>query len=509
MLKPRDIDLIKIKGIELNQFKTHLKNFKSGFPFAKLDSAATIGNGIIRFTEKEINDLISFFDDHSNKYDILKFVPASGAASRMFKHLFEYRELDKNNLKDHPEENDFNSAAFFFKHLGEFAFYQDLMHLMSENGLSIKECLNGNDHKPIINHLLDSKGLQYASLPKALLKFHKYEDGARMAFEEHLVEGAHYSKNDKGEVNIHFTLSPEHREKFTDALARIKDKYESKFKVRFNIGFSEQKPSTDMIAVDLENQPLRNEDGDLVFRPGGHGALIENLNDLDGDIVFIKNIDNIVPDQLRDTTYIYKKAIAAHLLKTQDQTFKYLHELKSGKVSQELISEIETFARENLFIDLSNANQTGNRSDFLFNQLNRPIRVCGMVKNEGEPGGGPFWVLDENNAKSLQIVESSQIDLKNQDQKRIVNEATHFNPVDLVCGLQNFEGDKFDLKQFVDPQTGFISIKSQNGKDLKAQELPGLWNGAMAHWITIFVECPIITFNPVKIINDLLREQHQ
>jgi hypothetical protein len=510
MLRRKDIDFIEIKGIELNQFKTHLNNFKSGFPYAKLHSAANVGNGIIQFNGNEIESLIKFFDLHTSKRELLKFVPASGAASRMFKHLFEYREqLEQNSAKDHKEDKNFNSAAYFFNHLTEFAFYNDLSNSMNENSPSLDDCIQHRNHEAIINYLLDIKGLQYAALPKALLKFHQYKDGARMAFEEHLVEGANYCKNDKDKVNIHFTVSPEHREKFTDAIARIKDKYESRFGVRFNIDFSIQKPSTDMIAVDLDNQPLRNENGDLVFRPGGHGALIENLNDIDGDIVFIKNIDNIVPDKIRETTYTYKKVIAAHLLKTQEQTFEYLRKLKAGQPSEELISEIEAFAQESLFIDLSDAVKTEDRIDFLFKKLIRPIRVCGMVKNEGEPGGGPFWVLDENNTKSLQIVESSQINLKNEDQQRIVNEATHFNPVDLVCGLRNFEGEKFDLKKFIDPQTGFISIKSQNGKELKAQELPGLWNGAMTDWITIFVECPIITFNPVKTINDLLREQHQ
>ena len=510
MLRRKDIDFIEIKGIELNQLKAHIQNFKSGFPFAKLHSAANLGNGIIQFTEHEIDGLIKFFDSHTSMRDILKFVPASGAASRMFKHLFEYREqLVQNSDKNQEKDQSFNSAAYFFNHIADFAFYKDLSHLMNESSSSIEDCMLNKNHKAIIDYLLDTKGLQYAALPKALLKFHKYDDGARMAFEEHLVEGANYCKGDKNEVNIHFTVSPEHREKFTDAIARIKDKYESKFDVSFNIDFSEQKPSTDMIAVDLENQPLRNHEGNLVFRPGGHGALIENLNDIDGDIVFIKNIDNIVPDKLRETTYTYKKVIAAHLLTVQEQTFEYLRKLKAEKPSEELISEIEAFAQESLFIDLSNAEKIEDRIDFIFKKLNRPIRVCGMVKNEGEPGGGPFWVLDENNSKSLQIVESSQIDLTNKDQQRIVNEATHFNPVDLVCGLRNFEGEKFDLKEFVDPQTGFISMKSQNGKELKAQELPGLWNGAMADWITIFVECPIITFNPVKIINDLLREQHQ
>ncbi len=506
MLESKDIDFIQTKGISLNLFKTHIYNFKTGFPSCNLHSAAKIGNGIIRFSEKEVNELIEFFDSNAMQRNLLKFVPASGAASRMFKHLFEF----KDSMNDIPNDSGFNSVSSFFEHLSEFAFYDDLFEVMKKNGNDLEKAFENKDYKLIINQLLNDEGLQYAALPKALLKFHNYKDGARLAIEEHLVEGAIYSKNNQDLVKIHFTVSPEHQNKFIETLNKVKAKYETLFGVKFNIEFSVQKPSTDMIAVDMQNEPLRDGNGKLIFRPGGHGALIENLNDIDGDIIFVKNIDNIVPDRLRETTYTYKKVIAAHLIKVQERAFKYLHALKSDQpLTLGKISEIESFAKEELFIDLSKKPDTESESAFLFKKLNRPIRVCGMVKNEGEPGGGPFWVLNDTGEKSLQIVESSQMDLQNSDQKKIVKEATHFNPVDLVCGVRDFQGQKFNLKEFVDPQTGFISKKSQNGKELKAQELPGLWNGAMADWITIFVECPIITFNPVKIINDLLREQHQ
>ncbi len=510
MLEPKDIDFIADKGISLNQFKTHILNFKTGFPHSNLYSAAIVNNGILRFSEKQVNELIRFFDSNSRQRNMLKFVPASGAASRMFKHLFEFRDqLDKNKTDELLKDENFNSVAYFFKHLSEFAFYEDLSERMKHDGHNIEEFIQKKDYKAIIDHLLDSNGLSYASLPKALLRFHNYNDGARLAIEEHLVEGAVYCKNAKDEVNIHFTVSPEHREKFIETIENLKGKYEAMFGVQFNIDLSIQKPSTDMIAVDLQNEPMRDSKGNLVFRPGGHGALIENLNDIEGDIIFVKNIDNIVPDKLRESTYTYKKLIAAHLIKVQQQTFEYLKELELENITKEKIAEIELFAEQELFIDLSMITSAKNKPEFLFKKLNRPIRVCGMVKNEGEPGGGPFWVLNDSGEKSLQIVESSQINLENKSQKKIVSDATHFNPVDLVCGVLNYQGKKFNLKNFVDPQTGFISIKSQNGKELKAQELPGLWNGAMADWITIFVECPIITFNPVKIINDLLREQHQ
>lgn len=511
MLESKDLDFINKKGIELNSFKSHIHNFKKGFPHSILDSAATIGNGILRFTDQEANALVDFFNTHSAERATLKFVPASGAASRMFKHLFEYRDqLSDNCTNKALTDEGFNSVAYFFKHLNEFAFFSDLEDLMKENEHNLVECLENKNHKVIIDQLLNIEGLQYASLPKALLKFHNYDDCARFAIEEHLVEGAVYCKNAANEVNIHFTVSPEHQEKFTEAIGVVKEKYEKKFGVRFNINFSIQKPSTDMIAVDLQNEPIRDIKGDLVFRPGGHGALIENLNDLDGDIIFVKNIDNIVPDRLRETTYTHKKIIAAHLIKVQQKAFKYLDELRANpSLSVDKVSKIKLFAKDELFIDLKEIDKTEDLSEFLIKKLNRPIRVCGMVKNEGEPGGGPFWVLNDLGEKSLQIVESSQINLDDQAQKNIVNKATHFNPVDLVCGVRDYRGNKFNLKDFIDPQTGFISKKSQNGKELKAQELPGLWNGAMANWISIFVECPIITFNPVKIINDLLREQHQ
>ena len=505
MLKNNDIEFIRAKGISEEHLETQLQNFRNGFPYSNLKSAAIVGNGIVKFDDNEIKKLVEFFNSESLGRQILKFVPASGAASRMFKHLFEFRDNpDEKQLNDES----FNSVGYFFKHLTEFAFYDDLSELFEFKGFKLPESIRDKEYKKIIDLLLDTEGLQYASLPKGLLKFHNYTDGARLAIEEHLVEGAVYSKNADNKVKIHFTVSPEHQEKFETAIEKVKRKYEIAFDIQFEISFSIQKPSTDMIAVDMQNEPLSDANGNFVFRPGGHGALIENLNDIDGDIIFIKNIDNIVPDRLRETTYIYKKVIAAHLAQLQAQTFEYLAKLKNEAISNKLLNEIEAFARNKLFIDLRDKPIKTDHAEFLFKKMNRPIRVCGMVKNEGEPGGGPFWVLDQNGTQSLQIVESSQIDLKNQDQKKILGDATHFNPVDLICGVRDYQGNKFNLKDFVDPQTGFISIKSQNGKELKAQELPGLWNGAMANWITVFVECPIITFNPVKIINDLLREQH-
>ena len=515
MFTENDLQQIQVKGINLETAEKQIENFKNGFPFIQLSEPATTRNGLNSFTEKEEGELEAYFNDYKDEYEILKFVPASGAASRMFKHLLAF----KNNFGGSTEEiaaleadNDFNSVGYFFKKLKKFAFYDALKISLKNDNLDLNNLLEHKDYKTILEYVLTEKGLNYADLPKALLYFHDYPAGARRAFEEHLVEAANYSIDKDRVARVHFTVSPEHQPEFEKVYNNLKAKYEEKFGVTYELKFSQQKPATDTLAVDLNNNPLRNGDGSLIFRPGGHGALIENLNDLDAEIIFIKNIDNIVPDGLRDMTYLYKKVIGGLLMQLQKQTFEYLDLLDEGNVTDEELEEIRTFAHEELSIFIPRAYDGYDnmaKTDFLYNKLNRPMRVAGMVKNEGEPGGGPFWVHDKNNEFSLQIVESSQIDLKNQEQKEIVSKATHFNPVDLVCGVYNFKGQKFDLHEFVDPQTGFISLKSSQGVELKALELPGLWNGAMADWITIFVEVPLITFNPVKTVNDLLRKQHQ
>ncbi len=510
MFNSSDIEFIKSKGINEEQILTQIQGFKDGFAFVHLSAAATFQNGLVRFSKDEISELTDFYDSKSPDRNILKFVPASGAASRMFKHLFEFRDqFDHKPLPELLKDKSFNSVHYFFDKLNDLAFFNDLKEVMESKGADLEDCIKEKDYNCIIGFLLDKDNLNYASLPKGLIKFHNYSDGSRWAIEEHLVEGSVYCKNSSNEVKIHFTVSPEHQNKFTQALDKAKSEYEKKYGVTFDISLSIQKPSTDILAVDLENNPLRDKQGKLIFRPGGHGALIENLNDIKGDIIFVKNIDNIVPDRLRGTTYTYKKLIAGYLIKLQDQTFKYLNILEKDWNGEKL-KEIELFTRKELMISLpADFNSLEEKRQVLFNKLNRPMRICGMVKNEGEPGGGPFWVSVQDGLNSLQIVEASQIDKTKADQKEILSNATHFNPVDLVCGVRDYKGEKFNLKQFVDPKTGFISKKSQNGIVLKAQELPGLWNGAMADWITIFVDCPIITFNPVKIINDLLREQHQ
>lgn len=513
---PKDIKQFKEKEIATETIEKQIEHFKQGFPYIKLVRPATIGDGIFKFSLEQEEELVNGFDILSKEYDIIKFVPASGAASRMFKDLYAFMQKfngSDNHLQELEDQKGFGSVKYFFHHLEEFAFFAELKKKMRESGHDLPECLNKKYYKLILEYLLTAKGLNYANKPKALLLFHRYDNCARLALEEHLVEGASYVKSKKGGVNIHFTVSPEHYEDFKHAVEQKKIKHESKYRVCYHIDYSVQKPSTDTLAVTPENDPFRLDDGNILFRPGGHGALIENLNDLDHDIVFIKNIDNIVPDRLKDQTYKYKKVIAGYLLEVKSKLDAYLELLDEGSATEEELEEMRAFAEEKLLIkhdkEAFAAKEYIEKIDLLYNQFNRPIRVCGMVKNEGEPGGGPFWVQSSTGKESLQIIEKAQIDFDKPKQAKTAQNATHFNPVDLVCAVKDFNGEAFDLKDFIDPATGFISEKSKDGKQLKAQELPGLWNGAMAEWITVFVEVPIITFNPVKIVNDLLREHHK
>jgi len=514
MLNPQDIQQLNQKGIKPVQIEAQIENFVNGFPFVDLVAAATKGDGIQIFDEIEINRLAEYYNVHGPDADVVKFVPASGAASRMFKNLYEFMETytgSVEDLKKFESDQSFNSVYHFISNIRKFAFIEDLENALQKDDLVLDELIDKKQYGIIVEYLLTEKGLNYSSLPKGLLRFHQYDEFSRRPVGEHLVEGAHYARRSTGDVYVHFTVSPEHKEKFLEAIDAVQHWFEDIFKVKYHLSFSEQKPSTDTLAVDMENGPFREKDGSLLFRPGGHGALIENLNDLDGEVIFVKNIDNVVPDRIKEPTYLHKKVIGGLLLKLQKQSFESLELLEEGNLSDEELKGIADFAQKDLMIPLGNEFDKLDKPekiDFLYNKLNRPIRVCGMVKNEGEPGGGPFWLKNADGDVSLQIVESSQIDLKDPEQGKIVQEATHFNPVDLVCGIKDFKGEKFDLRRFIDSTTGFISTKSKDGKNLKAQELPGLWNGAMADWITIFVEAPIITFNPVKTVNDLLREQH-
>lgn len=507
MLTLQDKEYLSQKGISEEKLNEQLDSFKKGFPFLKLSGAASIANGGIKSpTDEERDYFLSQWDSYlSSGAKVVKFVPASGAASRMFKNLFEF-------LDGPSDVPDTDFIKKFFDKIHSFAFFNDLDEACKKNeGKGIDTLVSEGAYKKVIDNLLNDKGLSYGKLPKGLLKFHSYDDSSRTPAEEHLVEGALYTKSETGKVNIHFTVSHEHKALFEKLVEDAAPVYGKAYGVDYEISFSEQKPSTDTVAATPDNEPFRTSDGKILFRPGGHGALIANLNDIDADVIFIKNIDNVVPDRLKGDTVTYKKLIAGVLVDAQRKVSEYLTLLDSGMYSHKQLEEIIHFLHE----EFSCRNpQLKHLEDselviYLRSKLNRPIRVCGMVKNVGEPGGGPFIAYNPDGTTSPQILESSQIDKSNEDYVKMFNDGTHFNPVDLVCSVKNYKGEKFDLPKYVDPATGFISSKSKDGKELKALELPGLWNGAMSDWNTIFVEVPLSTFNPVKTVNDLLREQHQ
>lgn len=502
-----DQDKIQLdnKNISITDVENQISSFEKGFPFLEITSIATVGKGIAQLNDSLKAELVELWNEYCNgNGTVVKFVPASGAASRMFKDVFAFLDGDGRL----PESGFMRT---FFDNIDRFAFYNDLDAKCQSNfNKNVESLLVGGDCKAIVEALLGADGLNYGNLPKGLLKFHAYSEGSRTPVEEHLEEGNLYAKTGGKSVNIHLTVSPEHRALFEALVASVKPLYEKRHGVVLDVNFSEQKSQTDTLAVNEDNTPFR-EDGKLLFRPGGHGALIENLNDLDADVVFVKNIDNVVPDRLKGDECLYKQALAGYLIKVQKQCFEYLKLLDSGEYTREDLLGILHFLQD--VINVKNPDtkylEDAELVLYLKSKLNRPVRVCGMVRNIGEPGGGPFFAVNKDKTVSLQILESSQIDLDNSEKKAMFESGTHFNPVDLVCGLKNYKGDKFDLRKYIDLDTGFISKKSKSGKNLKALELPGLWNGAMSDWNTIFVEVPLSTFNPVKTVNDLLRKEHQ
>ncbi len=506
-LTQKDLDQIEARGISVSKIKIQLENFEKGFPFANIYNAATIGNGIMKPTEYEIDVCLKTFESMRDQFKILKFVPSSGAASRMFKDLVKFASGDGTDIEKYPD------IKKSLENIGKFAFYEKLKSKLRKNGLNIETLESNKDYKTIAQYILKEEGLGYQKKPKAMLEFHKYDDCSRTPFEEHLAEGAMYAKDSNNVVHLHFTISTEHRDMFNKKIMEAVPKYEAEFGVKYDITLSEQKPKTDMLAINqADGKLVRNPDGTLLFRPGGHGALIENLNDCTEDIIFIKNIDNVTVDHLKEDTYKYKKFIAGFLMVLIEHINRALEDLDSLSITTERLSQIEAYASTILHIKPKLtyfALSMREKIAYWHQKLNRPIRVCGMVRNDGEPGGGPYWVKDTHGETSLQIIESSQIDFNNRFQVELVQKSSHFNPVDLVCSVKNYKGNKFNLKNYIDPQTGFISSKSQNGIDMKIQELPGLWNGSMANWITVFVEVPPTTFTPVKTLVDLLRPEHQ
>ncbi len=511
MLKTEDISHITARGSHPDTVRKQLENFAKGFPFLKINEAASIHKGIIKLDDSELTKYISVFENKiSEGLSPLKFVPASGAASRMFQSLFSALDELKRGTDPSTITNN-GEVSIFLQQISQFAFFDDLKQIVSAQNQDLQE-ISAQD---LLEWVLWPKGLNYGYLPKGLLKFHRYSGECRTSMEEHFVEGAFYSKNKQGIVKLHFAVSPEHQPAFEKHVAEIKPKYEKLFGVSYRVHFSQQKPGTDTIAVTQENLPFRNDDGSLLFRPAGHGALLENLNELDADLIFIKNIDNVVPDVLKKTTIDYKKALAGVLLEIQEQLFYYQKMLKThhyNTLDSAFYAEAADYLENILNVippQKSFFSEKEEMHRYLCKKFDRPLRVCGMVKNQGEPGGGPFFAQNSDGSVSLQIAESLQIDFNDTEQTAIARNASYFNPVDLVCAVHDYAGVKYDLSDFTDPETGFISTKSKDGKKLRAQELPGLWNGSMSDWNTLFVEVPIETFNPVKTINDLLRKEHQ
>ncbi|MDH6535104.1 DUF4301 family protein [Parabacteroides sp. 52] len=506
MLNTKDLELLASKGISEQQIEEQLTCFVKGFPFLEIAASASTEKGIKVIPKDQQACYMDAWDAYlAQNKKIVKFVPASGAASRMFKDLYSFLSSE-----DKEPLNAFMQT--FFDGIKSFAFYEALNDICVANeGKTIPTLITAGEHKAIVSNLLESKGLNYGQLPKGLLLFHNYPGKKRTAMEEHLTEGARYAKNNAGEVNIHFTVSPEHKALFESLVEQKKDRYEEDFSVDYSISFSVQKASTDTLAADMNNEPFRDAEGKIVFRPGGHGALIENLNDIDADVIFIKNIDNVVPDSFKCSTIIHKKIIAGVLVSLQERIFHYLNLIDGGKYTHAQIEEMIHFLQDDLCIRSREMKFMEDAELILYikNKLLRPLRVCGMVRNVGEPGGGPFLAVNADGTVSPQILENSQIDIHDPEKKAMFEQGTHFNPVDLVCAVRNNQGEKYNLPDYVDKNTGFISTKSKDGRELKALELPGLWNGAMSDWNTVFVEVPIDTFNPVKTVNDLLRAEHQ
>ncbi|ACS80594.1 DUF4301 family protein [Maridesulfovibrio salexigens] len=496
------IDIIG-EGISASALAEQIERFKTGFAPTKLERACTLNDGIYRIKPEEKEELLDCFEEAADEGRFTKFVPASGAATRMFKHLL--AKLNDEELSD----KDADMVQDFMDLLPVLPFYSDLQKVMMEDNANLEDAYANQDYAQILEYLLTEKGLNYAAMPKGLIPFHNYEGGYRTPFEEHIAEAAAHIKDRRGKAKLHFTVSPIHEQTIRDHVAKAVENYPD---CRFDINFSQQCRKSDTVAVDMDNEVFRTDDGKILFRPAGHGALLDNLHKLRGDLVYLKNIDNVVPDSMKGDTLEYKKIIGGLLVKLQDQIFECLNMLENHNCSEFEVAAVAIFAVSHLSMQLpDNFGQMSleDKITMLRVRLSKPVRVCGMVKNEGEPGGGPFWVDGPDGFISPQIVEKSQVDMDDPEQAAIVQTATHFNPVDLVCGMRSHRGEWYALKNFTDPETGFISHKSKDGRRLKAMELPGLWNGSMADWITVFVEVPLSTFSPVKTVNDLLKEEHR
>ncbi|MFD2892497.1 DUF4301 family protein [Flavobacterium chuncheonense] len=499
-----DLALIQNKGISIQQLEKQFHYYANGIEKIVLVKPALIGDGIIKLSSEESEKYQEVFDTHKASTSIIKFVPASGAATRMFKFLLEFLndfKKGEESINAYINRTNNKELSVFLVGIKKFPFYNDLLKVTKALYDGFDSLNPDEKYYILIETLLSPAGFDFSNKPKAILPFHVKSGKQVTPIEDHLKEAIYY-KSGNVAPHVHFTISKEHQESFDTIANQFDD---------FVVTFSYQHEATDTIAVQPDNTPFRLDDNQLFFRPGGHGALIENLNALEADLIFVKNIDNVSQNHMKDII-ANKKMIGGLLFEIQNKVFEYLKILEGQKVDADIMNEIIAFASKTINVvfplDFEKFKKEY-KIEFLMEVLNRPIRVCGMVKNEGEPGGGPFWIKDSEGNISLQIVEGSQMDTTNEMQERIIQKATHFNPVDIVCGVKNYKGEKFNLKEFVDENSGFIVSKSKNGKPLKSFELPGLWNGAMAFWNTIFVEVDLITFNPVKTVNDLLKPAHQ
>ena len=486
---------IRNHGLSVEEAERQLCLFEKSPPHLQLDRPCTLGDGIRALSDAEIAAATAAHAAASHEGRLMKFVPASGAATRMFQALLAEREtaatLNREDalLRRARGDRNADTVVRFMEAIDRFAFADDLRAGMAARGYDLPALLRRGEFGTILDALLSPEGLDVSARPKGLLQFHRYPEGNRTAFEEHLAEAAGTVRNRHSTCRVHFTVSPEHEERFRKILAAVYD----------------------TIAVDLQHRPFRTAQGALLFRPGGHGALIENMSELAGDLIFVKNIDNVVPDWRRADTLKWKKILAGLLVIIQRNIFDHLARLQ-GRPEPAVVESALRFAHEDLCLSVPaqfDRSSVEVQRQRLIEIFDRPVRVCGVVRNTGEPGGGPFWVRGRDGSLSLQIVESAQVDPAQQEQQAIFSAATHFNPVDLVCGVRNHRGEQFDLRRFVDSEAVFITRKSMDGRDLKALERPGLWNGAMAHWTTVFVEVPGSTFTPVKTVLDLLRPEHQ
>jgi len=513
----QDLRQMRSQGIRPSEVEAQLELFRHPPPFLTLDRPASVGDGILKLSKKQQEQSLKEFEKARRKGRFMKFVPASGAASRMFHLLLKFFQREPftgDDLRREVLQGDEESQQFmhFIEALSQTAFFGELGEALARSNLDLETLRREGRYQEILRALLLPNGLDYSHKPKGLVKFHSYPKEKRTPLEEHLVEAVQYVKDKSHLCRIHFTVSEEHEQESRNYFMAVKEKYEKKYGVRFDIDFSTQRSHTNTLAVDLENEPFRDAKGNLLFRPSGHGALLENLNRLKGDLVFIKNIDNVVVEKVMGTTVHWKKVLGGYLASIQKEIFKHLKKLKSKSVSARELRAAAEFVHKGLGYSLGEDFERLSpvqKRKRLASRFDRPLRVCGVVRNTGEPGGGPFWVKDKTGKDSLQIVEGAQTDLGRSDQRSVFERSTHFNPVDLVCGVRNHKGRSFDLRRFRNSDSVFISKKSMGGRELKALELPGLWNGSMAEWITLFVEVPLETFNPVKTVFDLLKPAHR